>query len=251
MTIRTLTAPGGRSAARPLLSAAARIPAAAIVVACVLTTALLAAWLGHPTHTDRLDVVVDARVHASLVGHPELLAVLDRLGNQPAIAGITAVLILVCLLGRQYRGAALLAISIPAAAVITELILKPLVGRTLLGFLSFPSGHATGTFALATAVTVLLAGAGRIPRVVRLAAAVIAFAVASAVAAAMIALGFHYFTDAVAGATVGTGTVLATAVLLDLLMLAWWRSRELPSPADEAEDRSTRVDAEDARRHRS
>ena len=69
----------------------------------------------------------------------------------------------------------------------------------------------------------------------------IAFAVAAAVAAAMIALGFHYFTDAVAGAAVGTGTVLATALLLDLLMLAWRRSREPPPLAVGAKDRSTQV----------
>jgi undecaprenyl-diphosphatase len=176
---------------------------------------------------------------------------LDRLGDVPAIAGMTAVLILVCLLWRRYRGAALLAISIPAAALITERLLKPLVGRTLLGFLSFPSGHATGTFALATAITVLLRGAPGVPRAMRLAAAVIAFVAAAAVAAAMIALGFHYFTDAVAGAAVGTGTVLAIALVLDLLILAWQRSCKPPPLADGAKGQSRGVDAEDARRHES
>src|SRR5262249_50899030 len=126
-----------------------------------------------------------------------------------------------------------------------ERLLNPLAGRTLLGFLSFPSGHATGTFALATAITVLLAGAPGMRRAVRLAVVVTAFAVASAVAAAMIALGFHYFTDAVAGAAVGTGTVLATALVLDLLMLAWWRSHD--TPAAGAEEGSRPADMEGAR----
>jgi len=247
MTIRTLTNKGNRSAVRPLLPDATRLPAALIVAASALTTALLGAWLGPERHADRVDTVIDAKVQASLVGHPKLLALLDRLGDLPAIAGMTAVLILACLLWRRYRGAALLAISIPAAAVITERLLKPLAGRTLLGFLSFPSGHATGTFALATAITVLLAGAPGVRRAVRLAASVIAFAVASAVAAAMIALGFHYFTDAVAGAAVGSGTVLATALVIDLLMLAWRRSGE-PPPAAGPEDRSRRVNAADSRR---
>jgi undecaprenyl-diphosphatase len=133
--------------------------------------------------------------------------------------------------------------------VITERLLKPLVGRTALGFLSFPSGHATGTFALATAITVLLAGTPRVSRAVRLAAAAIAFAVASVVAAAMIALGFHYFTDAIGGAAVGIGTVLATALVIDLVMLAWRHSREPPQLAVEAEDRLTHVDAEEVRRN--
>jgi membrane-associated phospholipid phosphatase len=234
MTISTLTEPGSRPAAAPLLSDAARLPIAALVMGCAISTALLAAGLGPERHTDRVDAVLDARVRAGLAGHHKLLEALAWPGGQPAIAGMTAALILACLLRRRYRGAALLAISIPAAAVITERLLKPLVGRTLLGFLSFPSGHATGTFALASAVTVLLAGAPAMPRAVRLAAAAAAFAIASAVAAAMIALGFHYFTDAVAGAAVGAGTVLATALVLDLLMLAWRRPHRHPGAAGAA-----------------
>ena len=249
MTTRTLMNSGSRPAARPLLPDAARLPAAAIVAVCVVTTGLLGAGLGHGAHTDRLDTVIDAGVKAILPGQTNLLERLAWPGGHRAIIGITAVLVLVCLLRRRYRGAALLVISIPAAAVITEWLLKPLVGRTALGFLSFPSGHATGTFALATAITVLLAGVPRVPRAVRLAVAVIAYAVASVVAAAMIALGFHYFTDAVAGAAVGTGTVLATALVIDLVMLAWLRSREPPPLAVEAEGRSTHADAEEARRH--
>ena len=247
MTIKTPTNQGIRPATRPLLSDAVRLPAAVLIAACAVSTALLAALLGHERHTDRVDAALDAWVRAGLAGHPKLLEALARLGDLPAIAGMTAVLILACLLWRRYRGAALLAISIPAAAVITERLLKPLAGRTLLGFLSFPSGHATGTFALATAITVLLAGAPGVRRAVRLAASVIAFAVASAVAAAMIALGFHYFTDAVAGAAVGSGTVLATALVIDLLMLAWRRSGE-PPPAAGPEDRLRRVNAADSRR---
>jgi undecaprenyl-diphosphatase len=246
MLRQALVKSGSRQAARPLLSDAARPRAAAIVVACAAATVLLGALLGTGKATDLVDTVIDARVQASLAGHPKLLAVLDRLGDLPAITVMTAILVLICLLRRRYRGAALAVISIPAAAVITERLLKPLVGRTLLGFPSFPSGHATGTFAVATAITVLLAGVPRAPRTVRLATAVIAYVVAAAVAATMIALGFHYFTDAAGGAAVGTGTVLAAALVIDLLMLAWRRSRE-PSPAVSAEDRPGSPDAEGAR----
>jgi membrane-associated phospholipid phosphatase len=244
MTERTPTDVGGP---RPLLPDAARRPAVAIVAVCAVTTALLGASLGHGAHTDRVDAVLDARVRAGLAGHHALLEALARPGDLPAIAAATAILVLACLLRRRYRGAALLAISIPAAAVITERLLKPLVGRTSLGFLSFPSGHATGTFALATAIAVLLAGVPRVPRASRLAIAAIAFAIAAIVATAMIALGFHYFTDAVAGAAVGIGTVLAAALVLDLLMLAW-RSRERPPLAARTEDRSNHAGAGAAHR---
>ena len=39
--------------------------------------------------------------------------------------------------------------------------------------------------------------------------------VAADVATAMVALGHHYFTDAVAGTAVGLGMVLLTALLID------------------------------------
>ena len=244
-----MTNSDSRPSVRPLLSDAARLPAAAIVVACVVMTASLGVWLGHGAHTDRVDTVIDAKVKAILPGNAKVLERLAWPGGLHAIIGMTAVLVLVCVLRRRYRGAALLVIAIPAASVIAERLLKPLVGRTALGFLSFPSGHATGTFALATAITVLLTGAPRVPRAVRLAAALIAFAVASVVAAAMIALGFHYFTDAIGGAAVGIGTVLATALVIDLVMLAWRHSHEPPQLAVEAEDRLTHVDAEEVRRN--
>ena len=246
MTRRTVRNSDGRPAARPLLSDAARLPAAAIVAACVVTTALLGAWLGHGAHTDRVDTVIDARVKAILPGSAKLLERLAWPGGLHAIIGMTAVLVLVCLLRRRYRGAALLALSVPAAAVITERLLKPLVGRTLLGFLSFPSGHATVTFALATAITVLLAGAPALPRAAHLAVAVASFAVAAIVTAAMIALGLHYLTDAVAGAAVGIGTVLATALLIDLAVQEWRRSGRHPAPAAGAKDRTGHAGAEGA-----
>ena len=218
--------------AEGLLSPATRPLAAVIVAACAGTTALLGFWLGDGAHTDPVDTAVDPRVQAGLAGHPKLLQWLDWLGNLPAITGITAILVLACLLRRRYRGAALLALSVPAAAVITERLLKPLVGRTLHGFMSFPSGHATVTFALATAITVLLAGVLGMPRAVRVAAAVTAFGVAAAVAVTMIAAGLHYFTDAVAGAAVGTGTVLAAALLLDLAVQPALPRRHAPASGD-------------------
>jgi membrane-associated phospholipid phosphatase len=244
---RTRPAPAERGEpAEGLLSPATRPLAAAIVAACAGTTALLGVWLGHGTHTDPVDTAVDSAVRASLSGHPKLLDLLARLGDLPAITVITVILVLTCLLRRRYRGAVLLALSVPAAAVITERLLKPLVGRTLLGFLSFPSGHATVTFALATAITVLLAGVPALPRAVRLTVAAAAFAVAAIVAAAMIALGLHYLTDAVAGAAVGIGTVLATALLIDLAVQAWRRSSQQPAPAGGAADRTGSTSAEGA-----
>ena len=67
----------------------------------------------------------------------------------------------------------------------SEWLLKPIVDRTHWGGLAFPSGHVTSVAALATVVTVLVGGApARVPRVLRLGLASIAFLIAAAVAAA-------------------------------------------------------------------
>jgi hypothetical protein len=49
---------------------------------------------------------------------------------------MTSVLVLACLVTRRWRGAVLAAVAVPAAAGLAELVLKPLVGRTLMGALS-------------------------------------------------------------------------------------------------------------------
>jgi membrane-associated phospholipid phosphatase len=52
--------------------------------------------------------------------------------------------------------------------------------------------------------------------VLRLIVPAAAVALACVASTAMIGLGFHYFTDTIAGAAVGIGTVTATALVLDL-----------------------------------
>ena len=128
---------------------------------------------------------------------------------------------LACILRRRYGWAALVAISVSVATAITELVLKPLIGGTSWGN-PFPSGHVTSVVALATALTLLLARtAARVPWLLRLVLALMAFLVAGAVAVGVIGAQMHHFSDTVGGAVVGIGTVLLTALILDLLRSAW------------------------------
>ena len=215
-----------RSVRGPLLASAARPVVTAVVTLSATVTAILGALFAHRARAGWLDAAIDAQVRASLGGHRALLNRVAALGTPIPVIAMTAALVLACLVTRRWRGAVLVAVAVPAAQAVTELLLKPLIGRTLGGSLSFPSGHATSVFALATAVAILLAGPLRppIPATARLLLALAAVLAAGAVAIAVVGLGYHYFTDTVGGATVAIGMVLAIALMLDMFSPYWRRA---------------------------
>ena len=91
----------------------------------------------------------------------------------------------------------------PSLALVTcELVAKPLVGRTLGGAYSYPSGSTVGAAALAAAA--VLASPARWRVVIIFVASVYALWMALAV----IALQWHLPTDAIAGLAYGVGVVL-------------------------------------------
>jgi membrane-associated phospholipid phosphatase len=207
----------GRSAARQLLPAAVRPLAVAVAAACVLVMAVQSVWIRHGMETGWVDTAIDAKVRADLGGHPLLLTVLVWPGAPVAVTAVAAALVLACFFRRRYGEAALVAISVPLATAITELVLKPLVGRTSWGD-PFPSGHVTSVAALVTALTVLLVTTpARMPRLLRLLLAFMGFLTAAAVVFGVIGANMHHFSDTIGGAAVGTGTVLLTALVLDML----------------------------------
>jgi membrane-associated phospholipid phosphatase len=152
---------------------------------------------------------------------------------------MAAAIVLACVLRRRYGEAAFVAISVPMAAALTELVLKPLIGRTSWGD-PFPSGHVTSVAALATALTVLLARTPTgVPRPLRLALAFTAFLIAAAVALGVIGANMHHFSDTVGGAAVGAGTVLLMALVLDILSRKWRLRHDRPLLTAMAQDRDT------------
>jgi undecaprenyl-diphosphatase len=160
---------------------------------------------------------VDPWIQAGFGRYPWLLTVLPGLGDKVPVAMMTGALVVACLVTRRWSGAVLAGVAVLASVIITEKILKPVTGLISDGWHSFPSGHATATFALAAICAVLLAGPSRppLPAALRLLLVLAAVLVAGAVSAAMVALAAHEFTDAVGGAAVGAATVLLTALVLD------------------------------------
>jgi undecaprenyl-diphosphatase len=188
-----------------------------LLAACAAVTLVLGILFAGQTHAGRLDASVDARFRSALSQDQSLLHVLAWLGDFGPVTAMTAALVLACAVVRRWRGCVLAAVAVPAASALTEFVFKPLTDRTLTGWLSYPSGHATVMFALAAVSWMLLANpAGqRLPRAVRLMVASGAFLLAVAVCVAMVGLSFHYFTDIAGGAAVGAGTVLVCAFAVD------------------------------------
>jgi membrane-associated phospholipid phosphatase len=216
--------PGGPVA--PLLPAAARRPAAILALCCLVLVVALGLMFAHQSHGSAIDDAVDSWVMGLHVS-AHALSRLTLLGDGLEMTTLTALLAIGCLAARRVGGAVLAVVSVPVAAALTELVLKPLVHRTITGDLTYPSGHTTGTFALAAVIAVVVLGSpgGRARLAVRIAVVIAAALVASAVGFAMIGLRYHYFTDTVGGAAVGIGTVLGVAFLLDSDVIRRWLGR--------------------------
>ena len=194
-----------------LLPGPFRTAGAALLAACVAVA--LGAFVAGRGRPGWLDTTVDPRIQAGLSRFPALLNWLPHLGTLGPVALMTLALAVAYALARRWSGAVLAVVAVPAAIALTEYVLKPYVGARI--GQSFPSGHATSSFALAVIFAMLLAT--RFPGKLRLLLALLALLLAAAVAAAMVAIGAHTFTDAVAGAAVGSGVVLACALTLDLI----------------------------------
>jgi len=203
---------------RPLLAASARSRAGALLACCAVLVVLLGVLFAHQAKADWLDQAVDSPIISWFGGHPGLALRLAAPGSLIPAGAASAAIAVACLLAGRLNGAVLAAAAVLAAVGLTDGLLKHLFHRTYLGVLSYPSGHTTAMFALAAVVTVLLllpprpASAAALRAVIPAAACVLG----GVVAIAVIGLRWHYFTDTVAGAAVGIGTVCGLALILDL-----------------------------------
>ena len=199
-------------------------------MACAITVGVLSALFYHGHTPDALDRAVFRTVWPHRIGLDPLAAV----GDTVPMGLLTAVLCYCCLALRRYAGAIMTALAVPVAAGVTEL-LKHVIHRIYIDFLSFPSGHTTATFALITCVAVLLIAppATKAPASMR-----IVLAAASAGFGVMVALGlvaskFHYVTDTIGGAAVGIGVTLTVALILDVAVQLLDRDRAVAAvPAE-------------------
>lgn len=207
---------------RPLLGQRVRGPALAAIVLAIIVIAILGMRYADQDMPGRVDRALDALIGNRLRRDQPISRVLIALGD-PAQAAIVVVAVAsAAAAARRWSGVLLAIIGTTTAVALTELILKPLIGRFRFGELSFPSGHTTAVAAVAMAAAILISGA-QWPRSItlRLLAAVAAIAVAVGVAVSLVAQHVHYLTDTVGGYCVAVATVLAVALGLDY----WCASR--------------------------
>ena len=203
---------------RPLLAAAARPWAGALLACCVIVVAVLGVLFAHQSTADSLDRAVDAPVITWLDGHQGLQLWLAAPGSSIPATVLCAFIVLGCLLTGRPNGAVLAALALPTAVGLDDALLKHLFHRTYLGQLTYPSGHTTAIFTLATATAVILLGPLRPvkARPLRVVIPATACALGVLVAVGVIGLQWHYFTDTVGGAAVGIAVVCGLALVLDL-----------------------------------
>jgi membrane-associated phospholipid phosphatase len=124
------------------------------------------------------------------------------------------VLAAVVVVGRDRRRAVACLVGPAMATVLVEWVVKPAVGRHYLGVLSFPSGSVTVVASLAAAWTLAVPGWTRWP------VAAVGVVLTGSMTVAVIALRWHYPSDALAGAAFGVGMVLLLDGLLHLAAAA-------------------------------
>jgi membrane-associated phospholipid phosphatase len=231
---------------RRLLGSCGRWWAGLTLAGCAVVVGVLGLLLAGQTRPDEFDNAVDSPVIAFFGGHQGPLLWLALPGTLVPAAAFSAAIAIGCLIAGRHSGAVLALTAVPAATGLGDGLLKHVVHRTYLGQLTFPSGHTTSVAALTAALAVLLlipprrAGTWAL----RMLLLAVCCAITAVVAAAVIALRWHYFTDTVAGAAVGVGTVCALALLLDFAQLV--RVRAVAVRAISAIQASTRASSRQA-----
>lgn len=164
----------------------------------------------------------------------ELCGRITPLGDYRGMTVVTCILTLVLALLRSDVRVVLIPVAAVVLAMVTTTQFKQVVGRDrpsapiatrVVSGKSFPSGHASGTMALAAAL-VLVARPGRQRRWVL----VTALPAATLVALTRPCLGVHYASDILAGMCLGIACALMSAALLTPTR-SWpvaWTRRQAP-----------------------
>lgn len=207
----------------PLVPDRFRLPAWCVVAACVLVLVILVVRYRGTSGPGRLDLGVEHWLRANLIIRESIVRTVAYVGSWALVVAVAIFVVCCGYFGARGRGVLLAALGPAAALGVTE-SLKPVIGRTIKGFLALPSGHATILISLFTVTAIVLLR----PCLRRFAmmGALVVFALAAGVlGAAAVLEHLHYFTDIIAGSCVGFSVVVLVALALD-----WARPRTVSRP---------------------
>jgi membrane-associated phospholipid phosphatase len=195
--------------------------AGGVMVGLVVLAALYFRWRPGPIFLDHWGFSL---IHPALSNNMWKLLTDLRATSVLVGGSILAAVIVV----RRDRWRALACLVAPTAAVVlTEYVLKPEIARRYAQVLSFPSGTTTLVSAVSMAFIVA------VPRRIRPAVAAIAAFVVGLEWMAVIALQWHFPTDALGGVIFGSGMVLLVDGVLHI-EVAIARRRRAPTPGSDA-----------------
>lgn len=186
----------------------------AALLAVVSAAVVLA--LGVLVHDSSSGTRLDERVRraiASTVSWSWRQHALD-ITDPPLIVAVLAVVAVIAIVRRRWDVLALVLIAPPISVVLTELVLKPLVGRHSGDSLAYPSGHETGLGSVVCVLAVVLIGSS--VRTVYKAIGLIVLALLLVIGAiGLVGAFYHYATDIIGAVGVVVTTTLAAALAID------------------------------------
>lgn len=195
-----------------LLPPWARRPAVGLVIVCAVVVAVGVALYHGQRRAGAVDSAVGDWLFTILGRDRLLLYDLLHVADLPVVVTVLAVVVVTAVLRRRFDIAALATIAPLATILLTEVVLKPLVGRRYNKVLSYPSGHTVGTVSECAVLGVILLGATGLTLALRVALGVLLAAVSGIVVLALMVDDYHYFTDTVAGTCLSVGVVTLVAL---------------------------------------
>jgi hypothetical protein len=108
----------------PLLAAAARPRAGALLACCALLVALLGVLFAHQARADWLDHAVDSPIISWPGGQRVLVLWLAFPGSLIPAGLLSAAIVVTCLLTGRLNGAVLAAVAVPAAVGLEDAFIK-------------------------------------------------------------------------------------------------------------------------------
>jgi undecaprenyl-diphosphatase len=197
----------------PLVPARLRRPVVLVTVVCWILAAVLGSRFVGQHRPGALDAAIAAAVHRVLTEHGMVARVLTGPTHPIVVYPVIALVLGVCVF-RGWWERAVLAVAAPGLCVLlTELVFKPLVGRTDNGVLSYPSGHTVSAVSALAVAALVLSAAWRAS--LRWAVLGLLMLVWLVFSTGLVGMDYHYFTDAIGGFLTAAGVVLPLALLTD------------------------------------